>query len=81
MIQVCIDLSTCDGLWQIQDISVRFGNGRTSEVGGMTGWQSYPASVHEAKRWAMLKIRHEGRSEGEEQVQWSIHPVGPRLLL
>ena len=78
MIDVRIDLASNESLWQIQNISVQFEDGHAADMGGMTGWQSYPSSVDEAKRWALLKIRHDGRSVSEEDIRWNITPPAPR---
>ena len=79
MIDVRIDLANNEGLWTIQNILVRFEDGHAADMGGMTGWQSYPSSVDEAKRWALLKIRHDGRSVNEEDICWNITPPVPRV--
>ncbi len=79
MIRVQIDLATKEGLWEIQNIAVTFDDGRSGDLGSMGGWQSYVSSVDEAKRWALLKIRHNGCPVDEEHIRWDITPPFPSL--
>lgn len=72
-----IDLDGREGLWRVRDVSINFDESDTTHVGSTNEWCSYQASVKDAKRWALLKIRHKGRRDTEEQILWKIDPPEP----
>lgn len=74
MIKVAIDLERSGQRWRVSETSISYDDQESQQLGPMNEWLSYEEAVKEAKRWAMLKIRHKGRSETEDDVFWKINP-------
>jgi hypothetical protein len=74
MVKARIELEGQGDRWRVKDTFVNYDDEQVEQMGPIERWLEYEEAVKEAKRWAMLKLRHLGRPETEEDVAWNITP-------
>jgi hypothetical protein len=77
MVKATIELEGEGERWRVKDTYVNYDDQQEEQMGPIDRWLEYEEAVKEAKRWAMLKLRHQGRRETEEDVTWKVTPQVP----
>lgn len=77
MIKVRIQLEGSGNLWQVKDSYINYDDQTVEQLGPVNERMEYEEAIKEAKRWTMLKLRHKGRTETEDDVFWNVDPSLP----
>jgi len=77
MVKARIELEGESDRWRVKETYLNYDDEHVEQMGPIDRWLEYEEAVKEAKRWAMLKLRHYGRHETEEDVAWNVTPQLP----
>ncbi|WP_447979371.1 hypothetical protein [Candidatus Nitrospira bockiana] len=72
MVTVTIELVGRRQEWRIHDIVISLDADRHVHLGHFQTIRSYERCVEEGKDLAMLKLRHDARHDGVDEVAWRV---------